>query len=481
MTLSTRPRSASFVDALVDALGESRVVEDRAKIGRYLRDFSWYSPILESALADTTVTAVAKPDSLEALRETVAIAARNRVPLTMRGAGTGNYGQSLPLEDGLVVDVKGVAGVLDVSEGRIAVLPGTTLKAAEEAARQTGQELAVMPSTYRVATASGFICGGSGGIGASAHGDLWSGNVLAVELLTVTDAPEPVRLEGDQVNAVLHTYGTIGVITRVELRLVPRHEYTASFVTFGDFADACAFGWDLVDSAVHTRLASVQQAPIGGMFTPLAELVGDTGHVVLVWSDVEDDAALDELVARHRGTRASWPDGAPHITQFPYSHTILWSRRADPSSSWLQCEYAADDRGRFLDQVAALTERFPGVFLQHVEINKSRDGGVRCMGIPPLMGLPDHAGALDELIAFCTGIGVVVLNPHSYVVEEGGFVGDVAETLALKERCDPLGILNPGKLGASFFAARRSVSDAGDLDLRSPEQLDDPDGAGAQR
>ncbi len=473
MTITLTPRSDDLVDALTGVLGTDRVVRDRTKIGRYLRDFSWYSPILESALADTTVTAVAKPGSLDELRETVAVAAHLRVPLTMRGAGTGNYGQSLPLEDGLVVDVKGVAGVLAVEEGRIAVLPGTTMKTAEEAARATGQELAVMPSTYRVATASGFICGGSGGIGASAHGDLWSGNVLAVELLTVTEDPQVVRLEGQQVNAVLHTYGTIGVITRVELRLVPRHEYVASYVAFTDLGDACAFGWDLVDSAVHTRLASVQEAPIGRMFTPLADALDDRTHVVLVWSDGDDDPLLDELVDRHGGTRTAWPADAPHITQFPYSHTILWSRRADPGSSWLQCEYAADDRGRFLEQVRAVTARYPGVFLQHIEVNRSREGGVRCMGIPPLMGLPDHTAALDALIEFCASIGVVVLNPHSYVVEEGGFVGDVAETLALKDRCDPHGILNPGKLGASFFAARDSAPGAAARDLRAPEQLDD--------
>jgi hypothetical protein len=47
-----------------------------------------------------------------------------------------------------------------------------------------------------------------------------------------------------------------------------------------------------------------------------------------------------------------------------------------------------------------------------------------------------------------------VLNPHSYVVEEGGMVGDTDPVVVLKMSSDPLGLLNPGKLGDSFFSSR---------------------------
>jgi hypothetical protein len=40
------------------------------------------------------------------------------------------------------------------------------------------------------------------------------------------------------------------------------------------------------------------------------------------------------------------------------------------------------------------------------------------------------------------------------VVEEGGFVGDTAQVVELKTSCDPSGLLNPGKLGDSFFTSR---------------------------
>ena len=123
-------------------VGSERVIPGGPAASAYLRDFSWYSPVLENALADTTVDAVLRPESVDQLRACVAAAAGLRIPVTLRGAGTGNYGQSLPLQSGVVIDVRDVAGVLDVSPGRIAVLPGTVMKDAEDAARATGQEVA---------------------------------------------------------------------------------------------------------------------------------------------------------------------------------------------------------------------------------------------------------------------------------------------------------------------------------------------------
>lgn len=441
----------SPVRVFADLLGPDRVIPGGTEASAYLRDFSWYSPVLENALADTTVDAVLRPSSVEELRGCVAAAARLRVPVTLRGAGTGNYGQSLPLQSGVVIDVRDVAGVLDVAPGRISVLPGTVMKDAEDAARGTGQELAVMPSTYRISTASGFISGGSGGIGAAANGDLWDDNVLAVELLTVEEEPRTVRLEGEDVRPVLHTYGTIGVLTRVELRLVPAHDYTPVVVAFRDFPTLAGFAFDLVAGDLHVRLCSVHEAAGAAMLTPITSLYEPGEDVALLWVDSGDTAALRERVAAAGGRTVEWT-AKPHISQFPFSHTILWARKAAPTSSWLQCEYASD-RATFLEQVAALRDRYPGVFLQHVEFATSA-GRTRPLGITPLVGLADHEEALEELIASSRELGLVVMNPHSYVVEEGGFVGDTARVVELKTSCDPMGLLNPGKLGDSFFTSR---------------------------
>jgi FAD/FMN-containing dehydrogenase len=60
---------------------------------------------------------------------------------------------------------------------------------------------------------------------------------------------------------------------------------------------------------------------------------------------------------------------------------------------------------------------------------------------------------IDAVIAYCAEIGVHVANPHSYVVKEGGMVKDIASIVAFKQRTDPFGLLNPGKLDGTFYTA----------------------------
>ena len=57
-------------------------------------------------------------------------------------------------------------------------------------------------------------------------------------------------------------------------------------------------------------------------------------------------------------------------------------------------------------------------------------------------------------------IGVSVANPHSYVVKEGGMVKDIASIVAFKQRTDPYGLLNPGKLDGTFYTGASTSSES---------------------
>ncbi|WP_432825588.1 FAD-binding oxidoreductase [Dactylosporangium sp. CA-092794] len=449
---ATHPRA---IEELVGLLGSDRVIPAGKGVTRYLRDFSWYSPVLENEFADTTVEAVAIPHSVDELTELVSIAARYRMPLTMRGAGTGNYGQSLPLQDGLVVDVRKIAGIERVTNHSVVALAGTRVTEMEQAARRAGRELAVMPSTYRIAAVAGFIAGGSGGPGQVTNGNLWDGNVLSVELLTVEEEPQVIRLLGEEVNNVLHLYGTVGVITRVELRTVPAHEYAQYVIDFERFPDCVRFGWQVTASKkVHLRLASIHSAPLGATMSGIADLFPAGNAVALLWADPADLEALTALVAAHGGHLQAAPEEVKEIIHFSFSHAVIWVRRAYPHSSWMQATYAATDQEALVRQVEAIADKYPDIYKFHLEFATHPGGVVRAWGVDVLLDMPDHGEALDELMAYCQSVGVKVLNPHSYVVEEGGFVGDITQMLALKATCDPYGILNPGKLGTSFYAGR---------------------------
>jgi FAD/FMN-containing dehydrogenase len=437
---------------LAGIVGADHLIVDEDAQKRFLRDFSWYSPLLTTALADTTVDVVVRPGTLAELVEVLAVGVRRRVPVTVRGAGTGNYGQSLPLERGILIDIRRLDRILAVADDAITLEPGVVLDDAERAAREHGRELCVMSTTHRVATAAGFVAGGSGGIGSVTYGTLWDGNVPALDLLTAEDPPRTLHLSGAEVEPVLHTYGTVGVIARVTLRLGPARRWREVYATFDGFDAAAEVAWRVAsDAAFAKRLVSLQEAPIPTMFEPVKHLFTERQSALLLILEQDSVAPVRDLVRAAGGAFHDWPD-KPAIHQFPYSHTILWSKKFDRTSTWLQSRYATT-RERFFEQWRAVKARFGDKLLHHFEFARPREGTAPLpSGIPVVTDPDPHV--FDAMMAFFREIGIRVHNPHSYVVQEGGFVGGAESAIALKRRTDPYGLLNPGKLERSFYEPR---------------------------
>jgi hypothetical protein len=209
--------------------------------------------------------------------------------------------------------------------------------------------------------------------------------------------------------------------------------------------------------------------------TGLAELFPAGNAVALLWADPVGLEALTMLAAAHGGHLRDAAEAVKEIVHFSFSHAVIWVRRAYPHSSWMQAAYTATDPEALVRQVEAIAARYPDTYKCHLEF-ATHPGGpdsvVRAWGVDILLDMPDHGESLDALMAYCQSIGVKVLNPHSYVVEEGGFVGEIAQMLALKATCDPYGILNPGKLATSFYVDRewRGESESEVLSV-APEQL----------
>src|SRR5207248_10657774 len=135
--------------------------------------------------------------------------------ITVRGAGTGNYGQSVRLYGGILIDMRRLNRIMSVDDDAVQVEAGAVWEDVERAARRAGRELRIMPTTYHVATVAGFLAGGSGGLGAVTYGRTWDNNFLSVDVLTAEDPPRTVRLAGADLRFVLHTYGTVGIVTRL--------------------------------------------------------------------------------------------------------------------------------------------------------------------------------------------------------------------------------------------------------------------------
>lgn len=184
-----------------DIVGDGQMFEDSKSRLVMSRDYSWISPILRRELHGMLADLIVAPETACDAGRVLSVAFGADVPVTVRGRGTGNYGQAVPLAGGIVLDFSRIAETLDVGDGWITAEAGATFVDLEAEARRCGQELAVFPSTTR-STLGGFIGGGAGGIGSIEHGFVWDGLVSALEVVPCVDnLLNPGRLPAAAVSA----------------------------------------------------------------------------------------------------------------------------------------------------------------------------------------------------------------------------------------------------------------------------------------
>ena len=214
--------TAARLRAVRADLDDLDVVDDAAVLRKRSRDFFWYSPILNRQLHGLSADLMVTPTSEADVIRVAAACARHRVPLTVRGGATGNYGQAVPLRGGVLLDMTAMARVLGARPGWLRVEPGAKMGAIDSTLQDTGWELRLHPSTKRTATIGGFVAGGSGGVGSVTYGGLREpGNILAARVVTVEREPRVLSLRGDAAQKVNRAYGTTGIITALEMPLAP--------------------------------------------------------------------------------------------------------------------------------------------------------------------------------------------------------------------------------------------------------------------
>ena len=170
------------IEQLQHELPDLDWITDPLKIGRLSQDFSWFSPVLKRQLLGKRGDIAVKPRTEDEITRLAAACARHRLPLTLRGSGTGNYGQSTPLHGGVILDMSGYNAFLWSRPGVGRAQAGIRLAEFDNATRPMGWELRCIPSTFRSASLGGLFSGGFGGAGSINYGPIGAaGNILVAD------------------------------------------------------------------------------------------------------------------------------------------------------------------------------------------------------------------------------------------------------------------------------------------------------------
>ena len=442
----TTPLEVSLAAIVGDA---ARVSTAPQVVNRLSRDFYWYSPVLRKQLDGKFADVVVHPLTVEEIQDVLGYCYVHDIPVTARGAGTGNYGQAVPLHGGVLLDLSRMDQIESIGADGVAVCqPGVRLGVLEAEARKVGWELRCYPSTVAKASVGGFLGGGSGGIGSVAHGGLRDfATVRAMDVVTMEDPPRVVHHEGEAVHEILHAWGTNGIITRIWLALTPSVDWAQCSVAFDTFDQAFDFSERIATGAEWTkRLVTPFAWPIPSFFSPVRTLAPE-GKALIFFMIAEAQREKLEAAAREAAGTVTFSApyaglrSVPLLSDYTWNHTTLWAMKADPEYTYLQCGFdAIDARSQFV----RLKQRFGDEFLLHIEFIKNAQGVVFPGAIPVVRFTTEKR--LNEMIDYCREIGVSVANPHVNNVEGGGrYRSDNVQLLA-KHKYDTKGLLNPGKM-----------------------------------
>jgi FAD/FMN-containing dehydrogenase len=453
--------TATTAHPLCDLLPDLDWIIDPLRIGRLSQDFSWFSPVLKLALAGKRGDIAVRPHTEDEIRQVVGACARAHIPITVRGSGTGNYGQSTPLHGGLILDLSGYNRFGWVKGGVGCAQAGIRLSDFDEHAKPLGQELRWLPSTYRSATLGGLFGGGFGGAGSINHGPLAApGNVLAVRAMTVEPEPKIIELRGPEAMLLHHTYGTNGIVLELEIALTPTVAWTECIVTFTQFDAALAFA-DRFGSApgLEKKEVCFLAAPIPDYFTTLAEYLPTGCHAVLLLVAPQSEAGMRDMVVQLDGqvtycrTAEEARQGSKTLLEYTWNHTTLNALKVDKNLTYIQSGFNPATR---LAQVKALEAELAGEVMMHLEFLRTKEGAFNCSGLQLVRYTTEQR--LNEIMQIYRDHGVQINNPHVYIVEDGKQNNLDPAIVRIKRRFDPQGLLNPGKLRS--WIAPQSVAKA---------------------
>ena len=455
---------AAFAAALdpIETITETVLVKKRS------RDFFWYSPILNDSLRTCFGDLVARPKSQDEMARTLALAFAHDAPIVLRGGGTGNYGQAVPMDGGLIIETTGLNRVLEIGDGYVRAEAGALMADINAALSKTGQEMAMFPSTQDIATVGGFVAGGSAGIGSIANGAMRDpGNLMSLTVLPVNGDPQPKQFNGTDTLHIHHAWGLNGVITDVTLRTVPRRDWVGCIATFDSYEAAYGAGLALAQSTdIGAKLITTVDARICSYFPKLKGHIRPDKHLLVSLLPGEERARFSGLMTDANGTvdlvisdAERQALGLPHVFDFSYNHTTLQVLKADRSATYQQvgCPIPPDP-----DAIAALRPKLGDDVWMHHEF--ARVGGQIVTFDLPIIWFTTQ-DRLQEINATYEANGFPVYDAHTWNVEGGGLKADYTH-LAWKKRMDPKGLLNSAK---SRFWAEVAHLDPEDIEAMGQE------------
>jgi glycolate oxidase len=455
------PLPASFAAELESLLGDEHVITAPEQLRVYECDgLTGHRAVPE---------VVVLPGSTQDVQAVVRACHRERVPFVARGAGTGLSGGATPVAGGVVISLARMNRILeiDLASERVVVEPGVANLDVTRAVAAEGYFYAPDPSSQQVCTIGGNVAENSGGAHCLKNG--FTVHHVTGLTLVLPDG-EAVELGGkaldpdgpDLLGIVIGSEGTLGIATRVTLRIVRAPEEVRTLLAGFETMDAAGAAVSaivaagILPSAIEmmdrltieaAELAVAPGYPAGAGAVLLVELDG-------VAVQVEEDAAEIERICADAGAfeiRAAANDVA---------RALLWKGRKSAFAAMgrIATDYYVQDgvvpRTRLPEVLRRIEELSAEHGLRVGNVFHAGDGNLHPLVLYDAAEGETEAARLlaDAILDACLDAGGSLTGEHGVGMDKACAMPrmfsqrDLEVFARVRHAFDPEGLCNPGKV-----------------------------------
>jgi glycolate oxidase len=454
---------AEMVELMRGICGAERVLTEREDLIPYGFD--------GTAALKAEAGAVVFPASTEEVAELVKLARVRAVPVVTRGSGTGLSGGSVPIAGCLVICVAQMDQILELDEKNLTLHAqcGVITKEIDDAAQAVGLFYPPDPGSMKISTIGGNVAENSGGLRGLKYGvtrdyvmairvvlpdgtDVWLGNKCVKDVAGYSMKDLFVGSEG-----------TLGIITEVILKLVPKPAARQTLLALYDSMGAAAETISAIIAAKiipctlefldQVTLRCVEDYAKIGLPTDVEALVlmETDGHPVVV---AEETAQMMEIAkkcgARAVTVAADEQEGARLAAARRNAFSAL--ARIRPTTILEDVTVPRSELARMVAFIAEVAERHR---LQVGTFGHLGDGNLHPTFLTDERDLDEMhrvEQALEEIVNETIRLGGMVTGEHGVGLAKKAFVkrqlgeGSYELMRSIKRALDPEGLLNPGKI-----------------------------------
>jgi len=460
-------------DELRRIVGRDSVIDSANDLRIFERDAS-----IEGAVPDAVVLA----STTREVSDVIKIAARHRIPVVPRGAGTGLSGGAVTIRGGIALQVSRMRKIeIDAAAQTALVEPGVVNKELTLVAARHGLFYAPDPSSQNACTIGGNAAENSGGPHCLYYG-VTTNHVLGMEVVFADgsvhwvsgDSPERAGL--DLCGLLVGSEGTLCAITKIKVKLLRTPPTVATLLAAFPTIEAASHAVSAVIARgiIPAALEMMDQVTVGAVEAHYhAGYPTGAGAVLLVEVDGIAESTR-ELIAAIREVLTNNQGYAMREAQTPAERDLLWAGRkgAIGALGRIRPNYYLHDgvvpRSRLPQVLSAVGEIGEHYGLPVANVFHAGDGNLhpnilfdlRDSGV---MHQVESAG--EEMLRAVVELGGALSGEHGIGLEKSAFMpwvfspDDLDSMQRVKDVLDRDGILNPGKIFPD--PSRKSISLAG--------------------